>query len=405
MTSWGPYGAPDRIPSNAEAGSVDAGVPVNERTSLQLIAFFACVRLLADTVASLPWDSYRRREGQRVEVDPQPSLLADPFSELTDFEWKHMLMVSLAMRGNFYGAVIERDRLEYPTQIMPLHPDSVRRDRDPRTGRRRAWVEGDAFPVEDLFHVRGFTLPGAEEGLSTINAARQSIGLGIAAQRFGARWFGDGAAPSSVLESDQAVDDDTALLTQKRWISSHGGRRYPAVLSGGFKWKPITITPEESQFLETRKLSWTEMAMLVGVPPYMIGHTEKSTSWGTGIEQQSIGFVTYNLRSWLTRVEAAVTQILPRGQFVKFNVDALLRGDIKTRFEAYRIAIEGGFRNPDEVRALEDLPPIPDGLGEQFRQPLNFGPLGVDPEGDSDEGRRLGALIDGMRRYVTGGST
>jgi HK97 family phage portal protein len=189
-----------------------------------------------------------------------------------------------------------------------------------------------------------------------------------------------------VLETDSELTEDQVLLTQKSWISSHGGRRRPAVLSGGFKWKPITITPEESQFLETRRMQVSEIARLFGIPPHMIGDVEKSTSWGTGIEQQSIGFVTYTLRPWLTRIESALSRQLPGQQFVRFNVDGLLRGDTKSRYESYRMGIDGGWLNPDEVRALEDRPPIPDGTGQKFRQPMNFGPLGMDPtEGGDDE--------------------
>jgi HK97 family phage portal protein len=382
VTSFGPMSASASgltVPSNSEQWGVTSGVPVNDTSALQLSAFYACVRLLADSIASLPWDSYRRQGSLRLEVDPQPSLLLRPDASMTVFDWKHVMVVSLAMRGNFYGLVTERDRLEYPTSIMPLHPDQVRVDRDPDTGRRRVWVGGQVTPLENLFHIKAFSLPGADEGLSPVAMARQSLGLGLAAEQFGARWFADGAAPSSVLETDANLDDAQVRRTQQQWISSHGGRRRPAVLSGGIRWKPITISPEESQFLETRKMQVSEVARIFGVPPHMIGDVEKSTSWGTGIEQQGIGFVTYTLRPWLTRIEAALTDVVPRGQFVRFNVDGLLRGDIKTRYEAYRVAIEGGWRNPDEVRALEDLPPIPGGAGAKYRQPLNFGPLGADP--------------------------
>lgn len=381
VTSFGPYGSAAglSVPSNLEGGAVTAGVPVNDNSALQLTAFYACVRLLADSIGSLPWDAYRKRSGTREEVDPQPSLLRDPCPGMTSFEWKHVMVVSLAMRGNFYGLVTTRDRLEYPTAILPLHPDQVRIDRDPDTFEKRAWINGKRYPMGDLFHVKAFTLPGADEGLSPVSMAGQSLGLGMAAERFGAKWFAEGAAPSSVLETDAALTDEQVRRVQQTWVASHGGRRLPAVLSGGFTWKPITITPEESQFLETRKMQVTEIARLFGVPPHMIGDLEKSTSWGTGIEQQSIGFVTYTLRPWLSRIEAALSQIVPGGQFVKFNVDGLLRGDIKSRYEAYRVAVEGGWMSPDEVRELEDRAPIPGGVGKGFRQPLNFGPLGADP--------------------------
>jgi HK97 family phage portal protein len=266
---------------------------------------------------------------------------------------------------------------------MPLHPDWVSRRRDLvggfPAGPVVTHIGGERVPNADILHVRGMTLPGALEGLSPLNAARHAIGLGLAAQKFGGQWFGDGAAPSSMLTTDQNLPEKAVRQQQQNWVDSHGGRRLPAVLTGGFKWEPITITPEESQFLGTREFSIKEMAMLVGVPPHMIGDTERSTSWGTGIEQQGIGFVTYNLRSWLTRIEAAMGRLLPRGQFVKFNVDALLRGDLKSRYEAHKTAIEAGFMNPDEARELEDRPPIPGGTGQGYRQPLNYGPLGTKP--------------------------
>lgn len=375
MQTFGPYG----VPSNSELGTVSAGIPVNDRSAMQLTAFYACVRLLADSIASLPWDAYRKKGAAREPVPMEPSLLRDPFTELTQFEWKHLLVVSLAMRGNFYGQVVARDRLEYPTSIRPLHPDEVRIDRDPVTFAKRVWLNGKQVPYADVVHIKAFTLPGSDEGLSPVSMARQTLGLGLAAEQFGSKWFRDGAAPSSVLETAQTLTEDQVKMTQQSWVSSHAGRRLPAVLSGGFQWKPITITPEESQFLETRKFQVTEIARLFGIPPHMIGDLEKSTSWGTGIEQQSIGFVTYTLRPWLTRIEAALSKMLPGGQYVRFNVDGLLRGDAKSRFEAYRSAIETGWRNPDEVRALEDLPPIPGGLGQQYRQPMNFAPLGYTP--------------------------
>lgn len=367
------------VPSNLETNSgVLGGIPVTDSSALQLTAFYAGVRLLADTIASLPWDAFRKGPSTRVEV-AQPSLLRSPHPDMTDFDWKHMMVVSLVMRGNFFGVVVERDPLGYPTTIAPLHPDQVRLERDATTFEKKLWIGGQRRDLADLFHIRAFTLPGCDVGLSPISMARHALGLGLEAQEYGEKWFRDGASPSSVLETDSDLSDDQVKRVQRSWISSHGGRRRPAVLSGGFKWKPITITPEESQFLQTRKFQVTEIARMLGIPPHMIGDVDSSSSWGTGIEQQSIGFVTYTLRPWLTRIEAAMTNALPRGQFVKFNVDALLRGDTKSRYEAYTMAVNGGWANPDEIRALEDLAPIPGGAGEKYRQPLNFGPLGAEP--------------------------
>lgn len=367
------------IPKNSDGFVADAGVYVSEQTALQLTAVHACVRLLADAIASLPMDVYRKRGDLREPVRPTPPLVANPLDEVTDFEWKFMVVTSLALRGNSYNVVVERDRFEFPTKLLPVHPDVVQVSEDRDTGRPIYRVEGERIPNADMVHIKRFTLPGWLTGLSPIEAARQGIGLGLAAERFGARWFGDSAAPSSVLETDQDRTPEQVREIQRNWIASHGGRRYPAVLSGGFKWRPITITPEESQFLETRRFQRSEIAMLFGIPPHMIGDTERSTSWGTGIEQQSIGFVVYTLRPWLTCIESALSRLLPRGQFVRFNVDALLRGDIKSRYEAYAQARNAGWLSVDEIRELEDRPPLPGGIGQGYLQPLNMAPLGSDP--------------------------
>jgi HK97 family phage portal protein len=369
------------IPSNGSLVTNHSGAPVTEHTSLQQSTFYACTRLLADSISILPWDNFRTLDGFPRIVNPQPLLLADPdplFSK-SQFDFKHMLVTSLAVRGNFFGLVLERDRLEYPESMLPLHPDWVRLDRDPTTWELRTWVMGEKVDNADIFHIPYMRMPGNDYGLSPVTVFAESIGLALAAEQYGAKWFRDGASPSSVLETDLPQDDDQVKRVQRNWVSSHGGRRLPAVLSGGFKWKPITITPEESQFLETRQFQVAEIARMFGVPPHMVGDVERSTSWGTGIEQQNIAFVTHTLLPWLTRIESAFNRITPRGQRMKFNVNALLRGDLKSRYEAYQLAIDSGFMNPDEARALEELPPIPGGLGQKFRQPLNYGPLGYEP--------------------------
>jgi HK97 family phage portal protein len=370
------------IPKNSEqwAGGA-AGIPVNDRTAMQHATVFACVRLIADSIAMLPLHAYRKVGGVRQEIDPTPSLISRPYPGMSQFEWVHQVVTSLVLRGNTFGVVTARDRLEYPTQILPVHPDDVVVEvQDMGLPRIPVyWVGGERVPIEDMVHIKRFTLPGDVEGLSPIRQAATGIGLSLAAEKYGARFFGDSANPSSVLESDQDLTEDQVTRTQKQWIASHGGRRHPAVLSGGFKWRPIAIMPEESQFLETRGYQRGEIAMLFGVPPHMIGDTQKSTSWGTGIEQQSIGYVTYTLGGWISCIEGALNMLTPRGTFVKFNVDGLLRGDQKSRYDAYTQARNAGWMNVDEIRSLEDMPPIPGGAGQSYIQPLNMGPLGTDP--------------------------
>ena len=364
------------IPKNSEQWGIDAG-SMSERQALQFIAVQSCVRLLGESVASLPMNAYRKNGDVRTEVTPAPPIVADPVPDLTGFDWKFQLVASLALRGNSYHQVVARDRYEYPTALLPIHPDSVQVSQDPESGAVVYRVGGERIAAHNMLHIRRFTMPGWVEGLSPIGAARVAIGIGLDAERYGARYFKDSANPSAVLQSDENLTADQVERTQRSWVDTHGGRRLPAVLSGGLKYQQIQIAPAEAQFLETREFQRGEIAMLFGIPPHMIGDTQKSTSWGTGIEQQSIGFVQYTLRPWLSCIEDAWTRLLPRGQFVKFNIDALLRGDQKSRYDAYTQARMASWLSVNEIRAHEDLPPIPD--GDTYIQPLNYGPLGAEP--------------------------
>jgi HK97 family phage portal protein len=356
---------------------------VGDYRSMASSTVFACVRLLADTVASLPWKVYRRDSyGIPVELDPQPKLLRQPYPGFDLFQWKQMVVHSLCLRGNSYHMVLSRDTLGYPQSVLPLHPDMVYLERKANIVE---WmnptyrVMGEQIAARDIIHIRRFTMPGNPEGLSPIRQAAIGIGLGLAAEEYGYRYFKDSANPSAVVSTKENLDDDAITRNQKNWIASHGGRRRPAFLSGGFEYKAISISPNESQFLETRKFQRSEISMMFGIPPHMIGDVEKETSWGTGIEQQSIGFVTYTLRPWLACIEQVFSDQLPGGQFVRFDVNALLRGDVKARSEYYKNMVQISAFSPDDVRLLEEMEPVPDGKGKQHLQPVNYAPLGFDP--------------------------
>lgn len=366
---------PTAIPKNSEIVAGFSGIAGD--SALRLAAVHACVRLLADSVSTLPLDVYRKVNGASQPVDPTPVLIRDPLPEISVVDWLYQVMTSLALRGNAYLLVESRDRFEFPTRLRPIHPDDVEVKTD-KSGRVTHYmVRHERVETFDIVHIRRFSLPGVAEGLSPVAAHATSLGIGLSAESYGASYFRDAASPSSILRTDQSLTADEVRRVQKTWVATHGGRRLPAVLTGGFDWKPITINPAESQFLETRQYQRSEVAMIFGVPPHMIGDVSGSTSWGTGIEQQSIGFVTYTLRPWLTIIETALTRQIPRGQFVKFNANGLLRGDAKSRFEGYTQARTAGWLSPNEIRALEDLPAIT--AGDNYLQPLNMGPLGSDP--------------------------
>lgn len=380
------------VPTIAEDAAMQGSSPGN---ASNLVVFTACVALLADSVASLSCGVYRRKNRARELVEPQPTVFNEsPYPGLTWFEWLWMVMESLLVTGNAFLQVTGRatpgkgEELGRPTALMPLHPDVLKIDlEESRT--YKGWlnpvyrINGKRVPSHDIVHIRRFATAGAELSMSPVQKAAAAIGLALAAERFGLRYFLDSASPSSVLETDLPLDDDATRRLQKQWISSHAGRRRPAILSGGVKWRPIAISPNESQFLETRAHQRGEIAMLFRIPPHMVGDTTKSTSWGTGIEQLSIGFVKFTLKPWLTCIEQALSALLPRGQFLKFNIDGLLRGDVKSRWEAYRIGRDSGVYSVNDIRAFEDLPPVENGDGRI--QPINFGPLGYVPPDDAEQ--------------------
>lgn len=373
-------GDPWAIPSNGSLAAYTAsGVPVTEDTAMQLLAVAACVRILSNTVANLPFDAVRTKGAVRETLEPPPPIVGDPFGGAntpalpTQRDGFVQLMVSLLLRGNAYAVVTTRDRMFRPTRLRVLHPDRVKCVFDD-TGARQYEVSRQPVDADDMLHLVGLSFPESPTGISVISHARQSIGLGLAAEEFGARFFGSGAHPSGVIQLPADVDKTRARQVAENFQATHGGLQNAhsvAVLSGGAEWKPISVSPEDAQFLQTRAAQNIDIAMLFGIPPHMLGQVDRTTSWGTGIEQQSLGFLRYTLAPWLGIFEDAWSAFLPRPQIARFNVDALLRTDTAGRFAVYMNARNAALMTPDEIRALENMPPLPDGLGKDPFAPLN----------------------------------
>lgn len=369
------------IPTVMEDHAMHTEAQASPSKAMTLGAFYACVTLLADTISSLSVKAFRDVDGASIEIEPQPSLFQNsPYAGLSWFDWLWMFMESLAVTGNAFGRVTQFDKYGRPNSIMPVHPRDITistesDDADWLTP--DYYIHGKRIPRDEIIHVRRFPIASRPYGMSPIEKAASTVGLGLAAERYGLRYFKDSANPSGLLTTDQELTPDQQKRNMRQWLQSHQGRRLPAMLTGGLKWQPVTITPEESQFLQTRQFQKSDIAMWFRIPPHMIGDVQKSTSWGTGIEEQAIGFVTYTLRPWLTCIEQVLTRQLPRGQYAKFNIDGLLRGDVKTRWEAYRLGRESGVYSVNDIRAFEDLPPVPEGNGRL--QPMNFVPLASDP--------------------------
>lgn len=360
---------------------VSMGAGRAPRNAMKMVVFFRCVDILAKTVASLPIAAYRYTKNGRVEVNSK--LMSSPYPGMTWQNWLFMLMRSLAITGNGFGYITARDQLGSPTAILPLHPDSVRVD--PEKG---SWWE-PAYEIfgrpvtnsADVFHVKAYPEAGYPMGLSPIEYLATTLELGWAAEQYGLRWFKDSANPSGILSSPIDLTEEQVNREMRRWIQANGqGKRYPAVMGGGLQFQTIGIPPNESQFLETRAHQRSDIAMMFGIPPHMIGDTEKSTSWGTGISEQVLGFQKFTVNPWVVGIEQAFELILPRGQFAKFNMDALVRPDLMTRYTAHQMAIQSGMASPNERRAIEDLPPIEGYPGDIYLQPSNFVELGHKPE-------------------------
>jgi HK97 family phage portal protein len=332
-----------------------AGEAVTTDSAMRLSAVWACIRLLSDAVSTLPVHAYRR--GERDPLPDLPPLLRSPAAGMSLPDWLYGAMVSLLVAGNCYGRVVARSGAGLlPAQVELLHPDrvgvSVNGD-----GMVTYRLNGTELDPADVWHVRAYVFPGSVVGLSPIQPARQAVGLGLAAERFGGRWFGDGATPQGVLTSDQRINTEQAEALRDRWDARHKGRRRIAVLGDGAKFQPITVPPEESQFLETTKANVATIARFYGVPPEMVAGETAGHMAYTSPELRSLDLLTYAVRPWLVRLENAISALLPRRLTVKFNADAIVRVDLKTRYEAHEIGLRAGFLTLAEVRELvSDLP-------------------------------------------------
>lgn len=343
-----------------------AGVPVDDEQAMRLGAVWSCVDLLSEIVATLPVDEYRRSAtGGPPALLPSSLLLTDPAGTSDGFEgWARQVMTSLLLRGNTFGFITSLTDAMWPEHIEVLHPDRVSLRRELNFGPVEWLLDNkpiEKWPAGPLWHVAGYPAPGSPVGMSPIQKAAETIGLGIATRKFGAQWFGDGAHPTAVIESEHGIDEDQAKAIKTRIMNALSGTREPVVLGAGTKLNSIQVSPNESQFLETSQANVADVARYFRVPPEMIGGKAADNLTYANQEQRAIALLTYTVNPWLVRLERALSRLLPRGRFVKFNADALLRVDLKTRYEAHVLAVRGGIATPNERRDLEDMRPLAGG--------------------------------------------
>ena len=389
-------------PQNRTAGSAysfffggsTAGKRVNERSAMQMTAVYSCVRILAEAVAGLPLHLYRYKDdgGKEKAIDhPLYLLLHDePNPEMSSFVFRETLMTHLLLWGNAYAQIIRNGKGEV-IALYPLMPDrmTVDRDRDGKLYYEYTVSTDDAPTVKgtvvrlkpsDVLHIPGLGFDGLV-GYSPIAMAKNAIGMAIACEEYGAKFFANGAAPGGVLEHPGTIKDPGRV--RESWQSTFGGSANSnkiAVLEEGMKYTPIGISPEQAQFLETRKFQINEIARIFRVPPHMVGDLEKSSF--SNIEQQSLEFVKYTLEPWLVRWEQSIQRTLfsteeKKQYFTKFNVEGLLRGDYASRMTGYATARQNGWMSANDIRELENMDRIPaeDG-GDLYLINGNMLPLG-----------------------------
>lgn len=360
--------APVDIPGKWQPGMVWQANPSALVTStdqaMRLSAVFACLRLLSEAVATLPLDTFRRFQGTRQAFRPRPEYLSFQPPQVGRIDYLSQVMLSLLTDGNAY-VLTPRDRLGVPTDLIVLDPTKMTVGR--KSG-RVVYSCGDEKldPVFDLVHIKGMCLPGDVVGMSPISYARETIGLGLAAQRFGTSFFDNSALPSAVISAPGEFGQPAADRFKAMWEQNHrgiGSQNRIGVLTGGATLEKVSIAPNDAQFLETRAFQVPDVARIFGVPPHLIADASNSTSWGSGLAEQNLAFGQFSLRPWVDRIEEAHGRLLTThglpDVFVKLNMDALLRASLADRYAAYAVGIEHDFQTINEARRLEDLPPVP----------------------------------------------
>lgn len=381
-----------------------SGAPVNADTAMRVGAVYACVRVLTDSVAMLPLRLYREAADGTATLEnthPLDKLMRRrPHPAYTAFEFKRLLVGCILLRGNFY-AIKSFGVANTITALTPLHPDRI----EPQWNKagtaieyvvRMQGKEPRTYPARDILHIRGFATDGLK-GMSVIAAAAQAIGLSLTAEKHGAKMLSGGASPSGVLRHPAQLSPEAAGRLKDSFEAKYSGSENAGstmLLEEGLTWEKVGMTSEESQFIDQRKFQRSEIAMFFGVPPHMIGDVERGTSWGSGIEHQGIGFVTYTLLPHLTNiVQACERDLIAESDQdsleFQFQTDTLTRADFLTRQSGRKIQLDSGVINPNEWRRLEGMNPREG--GDEYKKvnapaPRPFGARpGAEPDDDEPD--------------------
>ena len=349
-------------------GTSGAGKAVNAQTAIQLSTVYACVRVISETVASLPLGIYEATKGvtRKASEHSLYHLIHDePNSEMTSFVLREVMLAHLLLWGNSYCQIIRNGRNRI-SGLYPLLPDKMTVDRDKNGQLTYTYLTNAgrtvALTPEDVLHIPGLGFDGIM-GYSPIALEKNAIGLGLASEEYGSKFFSNGARPSGILTHPNTVKNPKAL--RESWNSAYGGSSNSnrvAILEEGMKFEPMAVPNNEAQFLETRKFQVDEICRIFRVPPHLVGDLEHATF--SNIEHMSIDFAVHTIRPWLVRIEQSMNRALlspqEKGRFyIQFNIDGLMRGDYKSRMEGYAIGRQNGWMSANDIRELENLNPIP----------------------------------------------
>lgn len=364
------------------------GVPVTPATAMQIPAFAACVRLLSDTVGTVPLDVFERIDEATRERRPDSGLaqlLQKPNAALTGLDFRRWAMQQILRHGNAY-ARIQWAGNGQPTMLEPLPAGRVTPFLPVGTSRlwyryTSLWGGSETLSDEDVLHIRGPLM--GEDGfvsLSPVDLFRETIGLASAQVQYLARFFANNAVPKGALKVPSGLNDETVELIRTSWENRHKGLENAhrlAILDHGMSFEELGMSHSDAQLVEGYRHSTAQIASIFGIPLHMIGDTGATSNWGTGVEQHSIGFIMYVVRPYYEAIETALDHALMsdatrRRFYFEHNADGLLRGDFKSRMDAYALCIQWGLHTPNEVRRLMNYPPLPG--GDQRLQPLNMAP-------------------------------
>jgi len=351
------------------ATETQSGATINGNTAYEIVAFFAAVSLISDTISTLPVDAFKRIDGERSPYRPKPLWIEQPDVDTTRQAHYGAVVSSLLVYGNSYTRVF-RDKRGDVVNLVALDPTKMEIRRS-AIGKKIFIYADEPKPLtsDEVIHIIDLAVPGSLTGLSRVDKLKDALGVATALQSYAARFFSNGSSTNGIIEYPGELTAEEARDLRDGFDSRHRGLRKAhktGVLSGGAKYVTTSVPNDQAQFLDSRRFAVEEVARAFNIPLHMLGIPD--TASYASVEQNNLQFISHTLRPILEKLEWAYSRILPNGAFIKFNFSALLRGDLASRYQAYSIATQAGFKSINEIKKLEDEPLVEG--GDVFRVPL-----------------------------------